>query len=256
MTNFNKRFTSKIPWVPFRNDSGQTIPPYSVISAAQWYGPNIDNPIGGSTLSPFFSALPPGNQNRYSTNPTPINPYTLYLTGRESTNPASGQGPNGMAAQPLFIPMLASIASLYTSTGQATAGETCGPLPGSLNPFAMTLDAPAFIIAGFSSNSQYVFVQTYTGLYRGNLPANSGNTTGLIQVTTFVEPAGTPSNITYPVCNPYGNVITGQGINPRCTYGWVGGQWELVAADPCPDVFASCSYQSVYGNPPGSGGGR
>jgi hypothetical protein len=228
-----KRFAAQIPWIIFKNKTGQTLPPFSCIVAQQWNLPSIS---GGdlNVQSPYFVAGQPTD---------PINPYLLYLTNDVQVPPDGF----GFCAQPQQYPQLAALnlnsGSDYT---QPVYGETCGPLSGN---FTLTLDAPAFLIVGIPENNNYVFVLTYTGLYRGNLPSATSITTGLVQVTTFVEPAGTPSSITYPVCNPYGNVDTTQGgINPRCTYGWVGGRWEIVSADPCPDTFAPCPSQNRYGS--------
>jgi hypothetical protein len=227
-TAMDDRFVSQIPWLTFQNKTSQTIQPFSVIVATQWQFPDIS----GDTVNvqqPIILAGQPTD---------PINPYLLYITDDIQVAPDD----YGRCAQPQQYPQLAALnlnsGSDYT---QPVYGETCGPLSGN---FTLTLDAPAFIVVGIPQNNNYVFVMSYTCLYRGNLPANTAITTGLVQVTTFVEPAGTPSNVTYPVCNPYGNIDTTlAGINPRCTYGWVGGQWEIVSADPCADKFAPCPSQ-------------
>jgi len=235
-TAMDKRFAAQIPWLPFKNMSDQDIPPFSCITAQGWTLPDITG-SDISTRGPYLQGVQPTD---------PINPHTLYLTGAVTVS----AGGWGACAQPLEYPQLISLNLQSGSNyGNPVFGETCGPLSNSY-PFTATLDAPAFIIVGFPDNPPgYAFVRTYTCLYRGNLPANTAITTGLVQVTTFVEPAGTPSNVTYPVCNPYGNIDTTlAGINPRCTYGWVGGQWEIVSADPCADKFAPCPSQNRYGS--------
>jgi hypothetical protein len=232
---FSRRFADHIQWVPFANTSGMDIPPFSCVSGNQWKFPNIGG--GAGTQSPLMQGTQPTD---------PINPYELYITGA-STVKAGGRG---ACAQPLQRPQLIQLSLLSGSNyGNPIVGETCGPWTQNY-PFTATLDAPAFIIVGYPPDMQgYAFVLTYTCLYRGNLPLGAATTTGLVQVTTFVEPAGTPSAVTYPVCNPYGNVNTAQaGINPRCTYGWVGGRWEIVSADPCADTFAPCPSQNRYGS--------
>jgi hypothetical protein len=236
---FEKRYSDQIPWVSCQNMTGVDIPPFSCVMGQQWNMPDASGSDASSQFPNIQIYLPSA----------PVNPEQMYLTGT-MTIPA---GSYGQCARPVEYPMLASINSLYSSTGPPEPGETCGPIPGTLNPQTLYLDAPGFILLALSSNNQYVFVRSYTGLYRGFLPSGVGNTMGLIPVQTAREPDGTPSNVVYPVCNPYGNIITAPGINLRCTYGWVGGQWELVAADPCADQFGSCTFQSVYGRPPGSG---
>jgi hypothetical protein len=233
MTDFAQRFASKIPWVMLRNDSGQSIPPYSAVIANQWFFPDPSNPLGGNSLSPFFSALQPGTSNGTTLPPGAADPYSIYITGREEIPPAPGYEPNGVASRPDTFPQLVSL-DVPTDPNDAPY-RTVGPTSGSqgAGQWTLTRDAPGFYLVGMPQANGYALVRTYDGPYRGNLPTNSSSTQGWIQVTTFLEPVGNPSALTWPVYNPYSNIDTTQpGVNLRCTYDWVGGRWELLAAAP------------------------
>jgi hypothetical protein len=242
MNDFNQRFAYKIPSVMFRNDSGLTIPPYSVIAAVGWIYPDPGNPLGGNMLSPYFSAVQPATQFSSSDPPSSlINPHEIYITGDLATPPTSGYGgPNGVAARPIEYPQLVT---LY--------GD--GPDPYDL-PFRMvgaqpqswkvTRDAPGFLMLG-QPMSGLALVMLSKGPYRGILPGGSSNK-GEITCTPIREPwndVGPPplAGIQQPIFNPYSSINTTQnGVNPRCTYDWVGsGNWELIAADPCPENTGS-----------------
>jgi hypothetical protein len=235
MNDFTQRFASKIPWVMLRNDSGQSIPPYSAVLAVQWYFPNPSDPLSGNTLSPFFSALQPGQQNAsLASTQQAADPYSVYITGREEIPPTTGYGPNGVAARPDTYPQLVSL-DVPTDPNDGPY-RTVGPTSGSqgVGQWTLTRDAPGFYLVGMPQANGYALVRTYDGPYRGNLPSNTANTLGWINVTTFIEPTGTPSAITWPVYNPFSNINTTQsGTNLRCTYDWVAGRWELLAAVPC-----------------------
>ena len=157
MTDFSDRYVNKIPWVAFCNASGQTIPPFSLVTASSWYTPDPSDPLGGTSPSPFFTATQPGSDSYYSSNPT-VNPYTLYITGREPTPPAPGQGPNGMAARPDVYPQLVSLAGASGGSGQLA-----GPLVGT---WSITAGSAGFIMVG-SPVGQLVPVKTLPGPYLG-----------------------------------------------------------------------------------------
>jgi hypothetical protein len=235
MNDFNQRFAYKIPWVMFRNDSGLAIPPYSVIAAVAWYFPDPSNPLGGKTLSRYFSGVQPATQFSASAPPSSLtNPHEIYITGDVATPPASGDGPNGVAARPSEYPQLVM---LY--------GE--GPDPHDL-PFRMvgaqpqswkvTRDVPGFVMLGQPLNG-LALVLLSKGPYRAMLPSSTSNT-GEITVSPIVEPfndtgAARTGSTAQPIYNPYAAIPTANGATFRCTYDWVGsGNWELIAANPCP----------------------
>ncbi len=91
------RFAGRIRWIGFENQSGQDIPPYSIVEASGWQMPD---PSGSdiSVTSPIVLGEQPGD---------PINPYACYITGA-ATVPAGG---NGVCARPtLSTPLLVAIA--------------------------------------------------------------------------------------------------------------------------------------------------
>ena len=122
-------------------------------------------------------------------------------------------------------------------TGSSDAPfRLCGPQSGQ---WTLTRDAPGFVMLAQPQNG-YALVMPSRGPYAGQLPANTSTTTGSVKITTFIEPfsgtsSGTASSVTVACWNPYANIDTTQsGANLRVTFDWVGGQWELIAADPCP----------------------
>src|SRR5271154_4933434 len=91
------RFAGRIRWIGFANQSGQEIPPYSIITASSWETPN---PSGSdiSVTSPIVLGDRPTD---------PINPHACYITSA-STVPAGG---NGVCARPTIdLPLLVKVA--------------------------------------------------------------------------------------------------------------------------------------------------
>ena len=99
----SSRFAGRIRWIGFENQSGQDIPPYSIIEASGWQMPD---PSGSdvSVTSPIVLGEQPGD---------PINPYACYITGAASV-PAGG---NGVCARPtLDLPLLVSLFRAHNKT--------------------------------------------------------------------------------------------------------------------------------------------
>jgi hypothetical protein len=215
----SSRFAGRIRWIGFQNQSGQSIPPYSIIEASGWQMPD---PSGSdvSVTSPVVLAGQPSD---------PINPYACYITGA-ATVPA---GANGVCAQPtLDLPLLVSLSGSQQD-GNDAPFRMCGPSNGT---WTATRDIPGLAMVDRPKQG-YALVVPTRGPYAGNLPQNQSMTGGSIQITTFVAPTGNASSKRLTVYNPYGNIdTTRQGAILRCTYDWVNdtGQWELIAADPCP----------------------
>jgi hypothetical protein len=211
------RFAGRIHWIAFENQSGQDIPPFSIIEAAGWQMPD---PSGSeiSVTSPIVLGQQPAD---------PINPFACYITN-EVTVPA---GANGVCARPtLDLPLLVSLAGAQSDSSDAPF-RMCGPSNGN---WGATRDLPGFAMVDLPQQGYALVVPSY-GPYRGNLPSNQGTTTGNVSITTFLEPNGGPSSQTLKCNNPFGNIDTTQnGAILRCTYDWVGSSWELIAADPCP----------------------
>jgi hypothetical protein len=237
MNDFNQRFAYKIPWVMFRNDSGQTIPPYSVIAAVEWFCPDPSSPLSGNSLSPFFIGVQPATQYSGSAPPSSlINPHEIYITGDVATPPATGQGPNGVAARPIEYPQLVRLYGPVSDPSDAPL-RMLGAQPQDFRTFR---DVPGFLMLASPVNG-LVLVLLSKGPYRGILPVSSTNQ-GEITCTPILEPWNDTgpvplSNAGQPIFNPYSSINTEQsGVSRRCTYDWVGsGNWELIAADPCPD---------------------
>lgn len=236
MNDFNQRFAYKIPWVMFRNDSGLAIPPYSVVAAVEWYCPDPSSPLGGISLSPFFSGVQPATQYSGSAPPSSlINPHEIYITGDFATLPATGQGPNGVAARPIEYPQLVRLYGEGPDPNDAPL-RMVGAQPQS---FKVARDVPGFLMLAAPVNG-LVLVMLSKGPYRAILPSSDSNQ-GEIAVTPIREPwqdSGPPplSSASQPIYNPYSAIPTiMNGVQVRCTYDWVGsGNWELIAANPCP----------------------
>jgi hypothetical protein len=224
----SSRFAGRIRWIGFQNQSGQSIPPYSIIEASGWQMPD---PSGSqvSVASPVVLAGQPSD---------PINPYACYITGAASV-PAGG---NGVCAQPtLDLPLLVAISGSQQDSNDAPY-RMCGASNGS---WTATRDMPGFAMV-CSAQQGYALVIPTFGPYSGQLPQNSPSNTGQITITLYNEPfsgqSGGVSNATIACWNPYGNIDTTQtGAIVRCTFDWVGGQWELIAADPCPPSSSGSS---------------
>jgi hypothetical protein len=179
------RFASQIPWVQLRNDSGMTIPPFSFVSADGWTFPDPTNPVGGQIVSPFFSAVQPdgtGNQ---------IDLSSIYITSNVAIPPASGNGPNGLAARPIEYPQLVAINGGQNLPGQSS-GRYCGPTDGS---WQASLDQPGFTLCG-SPQRGYALVTV-------SAPA---------QIMLYQTIAG-PGSTTYPLLSQLPTVYYAQLLN-------------------------------------------
>lgn len=234
MNDFDQRFADKIPWVQFANVGGQTIPPFSVIQAGKWYFPDPSLALGTNFLSPYFDGALAGYFSSSSTPPSArVNPHELYITGDLDTPPATGPGPNGVAARPIEYPQL-----LTVQNGQLQHGDTFGRMLGAgVRPFQATRDLPGFVMMA-PPQGGLALVMMSKGPYRAIL--GSGTNQGEITVTPIQEPwqdVGPPplASISQPIYNPFGAINVSGGAPNRCTYDWVGfGNWELIAANPCP----------------------
>jgi hypothetical protein len=216
----SSRFAGRIRWIGFENQSGQDIPPYSIIEASGWQMPD---PSGSdvSVTSPIVLGEQPGD---------PINPYACYITGAASV-PAGG---NGVCARPtLDLPLLVALSGPQQDNNDAPF-RLCGPSNGS---WTATRDMPGFAMVD-SPQQGYALVVPAFGPYRGQ-----------IQTTINVQQSGTVFVITGPktseqaskaqipnVYNPYASLSASSGAPIRVTFDWVGdnnGSWELIAANPC-----------------------
>jgi hypothetical protein len=123
------RFAGRIRWIGFENQSGQDIPPYSIIEASGWQMPD---PSGSdvSVTSPIVLGEQPGD---------PINPFACYITGA-ATVPAGG---NGVCARPtLDLPLLVAIAGAQTDANDSPY-RLVGPVQGS---WQVARDYPGFMM--------------------------------------------------------------------------------------------------------------
>jgi hypothetical protein len=215
MPDFSDHYVSKIPWVAFRNASGQTIPPYSLVTASSWYTPDPSNTLGGPSLSPFFTAMQPGSDSYYSSNPS-VNPYTLYITGREATPPAPSSGPNGMAARPDVYPQLVSL-----NGASGGSGQLAGPLSGS---WSIAGGSAGFVMVGAPVGG-LVPVKTLPGPYLGqsNQSIASGSS-GPVDLWTGPKGAESDSQITFTCYNRFGLLAPGSW----CLFDWIDQGWEIV----------------------------
>jgi hypothetical protein len=248
MTDFSDRYASKIPWVAFRNASGQTIPPYSLVTASSWYTPDPSNTFGGPSLSPFFTAMQPGSGSYYSSNPS-VNPHTIYITGRESTPPAPGQGPNGVAARPDIYPQLISL-----NGAAGGPGQLAGPVVGS---WSIAAGSAGFMMVGPPVGG-LIPVKTLPGPYVGQ--ANETIATGAsgpVDHWTGPKGAESDSEITFTCYNRFGLLEPGSW----CLFDWIDQGWEIVELTSAAIVRGSINDRlikggqttmtmvDVYGNP-------
>jgi hypothetical protein len=134
MGQFDERFAARIEWTGFINQSGQDIPPFSVIQAQSWQAPD---PSGADSS---LSATPPlivGNLPGGSGGTGTVDPNFCYITGSGVT-PA---GSNGVCARPtLSTPLLAAIAGSQTDANDSPY-RLVGPVQGS---WQVTRDYPGF----------------------------------------------------------------------------------------------------------------
>ena len=215
MSDFSDRYVNKIPWVAFRNASGQTIPPFSLVTASSWYTPDPSNPVGGSSPTPFFTATQPGSNSYYSSDPS-VNPYTIYITGREATPPAPGQGPNGMAARPDIYPQLVSLDGSSGGTGQLA-----GAIVGS---WSIAAGSAGFVIVG-SPVGGLAPVKTLSGPYLGQANETiASNSSGAVDLWTGPKGAESDSQITFTCYNRFGLLEPGSW----CLFDWIDQGWEIV----------------------------
>ena len=136
MGQFDERFAARIEWTGFINQSGQDIPPFSVIQALSWQAPD---PSGAD---PSLSATPPlivGDLPGGSGGTGTVDPNSCYITGSGMT-PA---GSNGVCARPtLSTPLLAAIAGGQID-GNDSPQRLVGPVAGS---WQLSRDYPGFVM--------------------------------------------------------------------------------------------------------------
>ncbi len=205
------RFAGRIRWIGFENQSGQDIPPYSIIEASGWQMPD---PSGSdiSVTSPIILADQPED---------PINPYACYITGAG----AVAAGSYGVCAQPsLDLPLLVALSGSQQDSNDKPF-RLCGPTDGD---WTATRGMPGFAVVD-SPQQGYALVVPTQGPYAASLPENTPNTAGNVTVTL----TSTENQSTMQVYNPFENIDTTQldGASLRCTIDWVWGsnQWELIA---------------------------
>jgi hypothetical protein len=136
MGQFDKRFAARIEWTGFINQSGQDIPPFSVIQAQSWQAPDPSGADSSlSATSPLIVGNLPGGLGGIGT----VDPNSCYITGSGVT-PA---GSNGVCARPtLSTPLLVSIAGAQTDADDSPY-RLVGPVQGS---WQVTRDYPGFVM--------------------------------------------------------------------------------------------------------------
>jgi hypothetical protein len=136
MGQFDKRFAARIEWTGFINQSGQDIPPFSVIQARSWQAPDPSGADSSlSATSPLIVGDLPGGAGGTAT----VDPNSCYVTGSGMT-PA---GSNGVCARPtLSTPLLAAIGG-GQSDGNDSPYRLVGPVAGS---WQLSRDYPGFMM--------------------------------------------------------------------------------------------------------------
>ncbi len=140
------RFAGRIRWIGFENQSGEDIPPFSIVEASGWQMPD---PSGSavSVTSPMILGDQPED---------PINPYACYITGA-ATVPAGG---NGVCARPTFdLPLLVSVSGSQQDPNDAPF-RMCGPSNGS---WQATRDTPGFAMVDLPQQGYALVVPSSPG---------------------------------------------------------------------------------------------
>jgi hypothetical protein len=193
MGQFDKRFAGRIEWVGFINQSGQDIPPFSVIQALSWQAP--DSSGTDVPTPPVIIGDQPGSQSSTGA----VDPNSCYVTGAGMT-PA---GSNGVCARPtLSTPLLASIGGSQNDFNDSPY-RLLGPTAGS---WQLTRDCPGFALAS-QPQSGYALI----------VPAPPA------QVQLYQTIAG-PSDTSYPKLSSSPSVYYAQLLQGATFPNQVGGQ--------------------------------
>jgi hypothetical protein len=214
------RFAGRIRWIGFENQSGQDIPPYSIVEASGWQMPD---PSGSdiSVTSPVILADHPED---------PINPHACYITGA-GTVPAGG---NGACAQPtLELPLLVALSGPQQDNNDAPF-RLCGPSNGN---WTATRDMPGLAMVDLPQQG-YALVVPSRGPYLAQLGTGdaqspsppSGVGVNIIVTTMWSFGAGvaigneTATSATLTIYNRFSPI----GSDGRVLFDWTGQGWEVV----------------------------
>ncbi len=215
-TTMQLRYAAQIPWLTFQNDTGETVPPFSCVKATGWHMPD-PNPGEDNVDSPYLICEKPDGDGA---------PFDHYITN-EVQVPA---GAFGSCTRPEIFAVIARIEGAQQD-GSDNEFRLLGPQAGK---WGLVRDVPGFFMLDLPQQG-YALVRTSCGPYAGRLTGSAIHD-DTINVATYTRSMRlVPSAINVLCYNPFGTIdATEEGANLEVTFDWVGGQWELVAGDPCP----------------------
>jgi hypothetical protein len=229
----------RIEWVGFQNQSGQNIPPFSIIQARGWQMPD---PSGSdvSATTPVIN----GNQPSGS-----INPSACYITSSGATAP----GGYGVCARPTpTTPLLVALAGPQQdkndgpfrmcgpagggSSSGDTVGGSSGGGSGSGSSWGVTRDFPGFLMVDLPQQG-YALVVPSQGPYLGQVPSSAGKPPlgggTSVNVTVMSDQGGVGIGLEVPtqaVVKVYNRFLT-IPLDQTFLFDWTGEGWEVVCAE-------------------------
>ncbi len=205
---------SRIAWLPFRNNSGRTIPPFSCVVAQSWSVPDPGGDLAETSgCGPIVVAEQLGD---WSTNPA-----AYYLNDAVAVSP----GGFGRCARPEIVPMLAAFNG---ETGALEIGDPLGPVP---SDWTLRRGAPGFVLLAIAASGLALVTVSSRGPWVGTLAADMATAaTGDVQI--WSGPTGAEGNSGVTVKNVY-NRFAPLTSGAWCLFDWTGKGYELIAADPC-----------------------
>ncbi len=198
--------------IPFRNDSGEEIPPYAVMRIT---GADVDDPDDEQQVDNWFLKVEKPNTTF----------YREYLVNGPETVPYSGGGAEDFGVG--YFLRDARYVSYREASGTPAYGEVWGP---KADQWTLEKYRYGFTIQGHATTIDDVNVVLATqhlvtkvrGTTDGAINKDSTGTVNLLDSNQV----DTGDNIT-SVRNPFANVATGKDVH----VGWIGDKPELEAAE-------------------------
>lgn len=200
-------FTNRIVWQSCYNNSGQAIPPFSVVMTTGW---NLPDMSGFQTDSPYLNVKQPDGTGA---------PYNHFITW-EVEIPANSFG---ACARPDQTPLIALLAGGQSDSSDAPF-RLCGPQPGQ---WTLSRDAPGFVMLSPPQNG-YALVVPSRGPYIGQLTA-AASQGGAATLTMMSGAKGreTAGSLTINAYDRFAAIAQGA----QCLFDWAQNGWEIIAAE-------------------------
>lgn len=223
-TGAAETFANRIVWQSCYNNSGQTIPPFSVVMAGDW---NLPDMSGFQTASPYLDVTQPDGTGA---------PANHYITWEVAIPPNSF----GSCARPDQTPLVALLAGAQSDSDDAPF-RRCGPQPGQ---WTLTRDAPGFVMLA-EPQEGYALVVPSRGPYVGK---TSGQIAlyGTGSVTVYWSSSGLIGQETATslvLKNVYDRWQT-LGDQSWVLFDWTGQGWEIIGgagANQATWIVAQCT---------------